>query len=134
MVEVGNKLLGKFADCLAESSAPVGRRAPAAPQPRRRRVRPSRRRAPRRHPPPAAAAPGEQSAAAAKDIAAGDLVAPGPQATSAPPPLRRVPAGDDDAVDLLDAAGVPVLKRLLPVVGVAAAAHRVWRLLVRPRG
>jgi type II secretory pathway component PulM len=45
-----------------------------------------------------------------------------------------VPAGNDDAVDLLDVAGAPVLKRLLPAVGVAVLLVVVWRLLVRPRG
>ena len=79
------------------------------------------------------AAPGEQSAAAAKDVAAATS-SPGPQATRTPPPLRRVPAANDDAVDLLDAAGAPLLKRVLPVVGAAVLLIVIWRLLVRPRG
>lgn len=121
MVEVGNKLLGKFADCLAEE---LGAGGSATPE-------------------PAAGAPaapaaseagaGEQAAAAAKDVAA-TTSSPRPQATTAPPPLRRVPAGNDDAVDLLDVAGAPVLKRLLPAVGVVVLLVVVWRLLVRPRG
>jgi carbon monoxide dehydrogenase subunit G len=108
MVEVGNKLLGKFADCLA---AELG-------------VDPVT---------PATDAPGEQTRAAARDIAAG-TAAKAPQATVPPPALRRVPAGDDDAVDLLEGAGAPLLKRVLPAVGVAVLLLVVWRLLVRPRG
>jgi hypothetical protein len=45
-----------------------------------------------------------------------------------------VAAGDDDAVDLLEVAGLPVLKRVLPVVGVVVLLLVVWRLLARPRG
>lgn len=108
MVEVGNKLLDKFAECLAAELGvePV---VPAAP------------------------APGEQTRAAAKDIAASTSAA-APQATTPPPALRRVPAGGDDAVDVLDVAGAPLLKRVLPAVGVAVLLLVVWRLLVRPRG
>ena len=121
MVEVGNKLLGKFADCLAEE---LGAGGSATPEP-----------AAGAPAAPAAseAAAGEQAAAAAKDVAAATS-SPRPQATTAPPPLRRVPAGNDDAVDLLDVAGAPVLKRLLPAVGVVVLLVVVWRLLVRPRG
>ena len=121
MVEVGNKLLGKFADCLAEE---LGAGGSATPEP-----------AAGAPAAPAAseAAAGEQAAAAAKDVAAATS-SPRPQATTAPPPLRRVPAGNDDAVDLLDVAGAPVLKRLLPAVGVVVLLAVVWRLLVRPRG
>ena len=130
LVEVGNKLLGKFADCLA---AQLGAAAPAA------------------------AAPGEQTGAAAQEIAASTSApspqatpaptpvpgsrpagaptpAPSPRPTPAPPALRRVPAGDDDVVDLLDGAGAPVLKRLLPAVGAAVLLLVIWRLLARPRG
>lgn len=108
MVEVGNKLLARFADCLAAELGlePV----PAAP-----------------------AGVGEQTRAAARDIAASTAAA-APQATTPPPALRRVPAGDDDAVGLLDVAGAPLLKRVLPAVGVAVLLLVVWRLLVRPRG
>jgi len=119
MVEVGNKLLGQFATCLeaeitagtpgeaAASAAAAG--APAAPQ--------------------AAAAPaipaGAQAAAAARDISAA-TAAPGAQATTAPPPLRRVP--DNEPIDLLETAGLPVLKRLLPLVGGIVVLLVLWRL------
>lgn len=128
MVEVGNKLLGKFADCLADelgggtataAGAAVATDTPAASAPA--------------GPSAAVAEPGEQTKAAAQDIAAG-ASSPAPQATTAPPALRRVPAGDDDAVDLLEVAGGPLLKRVLPVVGVVVLLLVVWRLLARRRG
>jgi len=115
LVEVGNKLLGKFADCLAAElgGGAVGE-APAVGA-------------------VATTAPEEQTMAAAQEIAAG-TASPRPQATTPPAALRRVPAGDDDVLDVLDVAGVPLLKRVLPVVGVAVLLLVVWRLLARPRG
>ena len=129
MVEVGNKLLGKFADCLADELGGHGATAPATTA----TASPAPAAGAPAAPAASGAAPGEQSAAAAKDVAAATSSS-APQATSAPPPLRRVPAADDDAVDLIDVAGVPVLKRLLPVVGAAVLVVVIWRLLVRPRG
>ena len=139
LVEVGNKLVAKFADCLAEELGAGGVAARAAAPTATSAPEPAATSAPEpAEGPPAApaasgAAPEEQSAAAAKDLAAATS-SPRPQATRTPPPLRRVPAADDDAVDLLDAAGAPVLKRLLPVVGAAVLLIVIWRLLVRPRG
>jgi carbon monoxide dehydrogenase subunit G len=132
LVEVGNKLLGRFADCLAvELGAGADTATTAASSAGSAAEKPAGR-APEATP-VATVAPGEQTKAAAQDIAA-STAAPSPQATTGSPPLRRVPAGDDDAVDLLDVAGVPVLKRVLPVVGVAVLLLVAWRLLARPRG
>jgi len=47
-------------------------------------------------------------------------------------PLR--PVADSEAIDLIGTAGMPVLKRLAPLVGGALLLLVVWRLLVRPRG
>lgn len=104
MVEVGNKLLGKFADCLADELS--GGSAPAA----------------------SAAPSGGQTAAAASDIASSTTAA-APQATTPPPSLRRLP--DDDAIDLLDTAGPAVLKRLAPLVGGLLLLLLLWRLRSR---
>lgn len=101
MVEVGNKILGKFAECLADELS--GK--------------------------PAAAA-GAETAAAAAGIAESTTAA-GAQATTAPPPLRRVP--EEEAIDLLGTAGLPVLKRVLPVVGAVVIALILWRLVSRRR-
>lgn len=106
MVEVGNKILGKFADCLADELA--GRPATAAA-------------------PPTA---GGETAAAAAGISESTTAA-GAQATTPPPPLRRVQ--DEEAIDLLDTAGLPVLKRVLPVVGAVVLLLLVWRLVARRR-
>lgn len=102
MVEVGNKILGKFAECLADELSGN----------------------------PAAAAAGVETAAAAAGIAESTTAA-GAQATTAPPPLRRVP--EEEAIDLLGTAGLPVLKRVLPVVGAVMIALILWRLVDRRR-
>lgn len=56
------------------------------------------------------------------------------EATSAPV-TRPVVADDqaDDAIDLLDVAGVPVLKRVVPVAGAVALGFVLWRLVRRRR-
>ena len=129
MVEVGNKLLGRFADCLAgELGSGSGGATTASPA-----AAPDAAAGAPASPAAATAGSDRQAAAAAKDISA-STSAPAPQATPVPPSLRRIPAGDDEAIDLLDAAGVPVLKRLLPVVGAVVLLLVIWRLLVRPRG
>ena len=122
MVEVGNKLLGRFADCLADelsggqpaAAAPAAASGASAPgTPALLRARRTARRLPR---------PGTSRRSTS---------APGPQATTRPPPLRRLP--DDDAIDLLGTAGGPVLKRLVPVVGALVLLLVLWRLSRRRR-
>lgn len=111
MVEVGNKLLGQFADCLAAElggGPPPGAAVGAAETP---------------------AAAGE-AAAAAREIAASTTIG-GPQATTAPPPLRTV--RESEPIDLLETAGLPVLKRLAPVLGAVILLIVIWRLLGRRR-
>ncbi len=106
MVEVGNKLLGRFADCLAGE---LGSAAPGA-----------------------ATAPAAQAAAAASDVAASTTGTPTPQARPAPSPtpIRRT---ENEAIDLLDTAGLPVLKRLAPVLVGLLAVLVLWRLVARRR-
>jgi hypothetical protein len=41
---------------------------------------------------------------------------------------------DDDAIDLLDAAGAPVLKRAVPVLAALTVVGLLWWLLSRRRG
>jgi carbon monoxide dehydrogenase subunit G len=85
MVDVSNKLLGRFTDCLsAQIAGGDAAEATAAPTP---------------------AAPQASATAAANGSAA------------ATKPVNRP---EPEAIDLLDAAGAPVLKRLLPVAGVVA--------------
>ena len=111
MVEVGNKLLGQFADCLAAELG--GGRPPGAPVGAAET--------------PAAAG---EAAAAAREIAASTTIG-GPQATTAPPPLRTV--RESEPIDLLETAGLPVLKRLAPVLGAVILLIVIWRLLGRRR-
>jgi hypothetical protein len=55
-----------------------------------------------------------------------------PAATAAPT-VRKIDQPEPEAIDLLESAGTPVLKRAVPVLGVAVAALIVWRLLRRRR-
>ena len=66
-------------------------------------------------PAPAAAAPAETAA-------------PTPDE---PPVVRRIDQPEPEAIDLLDSAGSSVLKRAVPVLGVAIVGLIVWRLLRR---
>ena len=97
MVDVGNKLLGQFADCLAErlSEAPSvpGIEPPAEP--------------PAPGPTPVA---GEPSAAEPRAV-------PPP---AAEPPAVPPPAAEPVPIDLIGVAGGAVLKRLVPALGVGA--------------
>ena len=65
---------------------------------------------------PASAAPGNGAAGGA---AGGAATAPGLNGTL-PPPAARPPG--EDAIDLLSVAGLPVLKRALPGIGILVAA------------
>ena len=121
MVEVGDKLLGRFADCLAGElgSGDVGAPAPVpAPSPEAARG-----------PSSDEAVPPDQPAAA---VAAATTGTPTPQARPAPSPtpIRRA---DNDAIDLLDTAGLPVLKRLAPLVVGLVVVIVLWRLVARRR-
>ena len=97
MVDVGNKLLGQFADCLAErlseGSPDSGTEPPAEP--------------PAPGPTPVA---GEPSAAEPRAV-------PPP---AAEPPAVPPPAAEPVPIDLIGVAGGAVLKRLVPVLGVGA--------------
>jgi len=91
LVDVSNKLLGMFAECLertlaADQAAPV------------------------------AAASGTASAV------------PGELATR-----REAPPPDTEAIDLLEAAGAPILKRALPAVAAVVVLVLLWRILRRIR-
>ncbi|HEY7273187.1 MAG TPA: hypothetical protein VH502_10670, partial [Actinoplanes sp.] len=79
MVDVSNKLLGTFADCL------------------------------------------EQTLAA-------DQPAPAAAVAESPPEAQRP---TPEAIDLLETAGAPVLKRVLPAVAAVAVLVLLWRLLRR---
>jgi carbon monoxide dehydrogenase subunit G len=116
MVEVGNKLLGRFADCLADELGSD----------------------------PAEAADAEAEAAVAEATAAGPALAqpapaPVPEPTPVPQPAPSpvpTPAPvsrpvNDESIDLVATAGLPVLKRLAPLVAGLIVLLVLWRLLRR---
>lgn len=72
---------------------------------------------------PVATTPAESTEPA--DVDAG---APAPA-----PTIRRIDQPEPEAIDLLESAGTPVLKRAVPVLGVAVAALIIWRLVRRRR-
>ncbi len=127
MVEVGNKLLGRFADCLAGELGGGDQGAAPVPAPS-----PKPAAGPSGGAKSGAAGPGEQAAAASSDLAASTAGTPTPQARPAPSPtpIRRT---ENEAIDLLDTAGLPVLKRLAPVIAGLLVLLVVWRLVARRR-
>lgn len=108
--DVGNKIIGQFADCLAARMAE-----------------------------PAAAVPGVGGAEAGAEAAEGaagsgaaragapGAGAPGAGTPSAPPPSA-------EPIDLFGTAGMPVLKRLAPALGGLVLLVLLWKLLHRRRG
>jgi len=118
MEEVGNKLLGRFADCLADTLG-SGEAADSSSE------------AKVTEPAAAAPAPAAADTAPAAAVAAATVGTPTPAArpSPAPTPLRR-PA-ENEAIDLLDTAGLPVLKRAAPVIIGLVVFFLFWRLVRR---
>jgi carbon monoxide dehydrogenase subunit G len=139
LVDVSNKLLGTFADCLERTLA-ADRAAPTAAAEGRAEA--------------VSGAPAAVSAGAVPGApAAVSAAVPGPSvATSAggvpgepvptsagglpaaanaarPEPPRPTP----DTIDLLEAAGVPLLKRALPALSAVVVLLLLWRILRRIR-
>ena len=52
-----------------------------------------------------------------------------PKADAAPPGVRRIDQAEPEPVDLIGTAGAPVVKRLLPAVGVLVILYLLWRWL-----
>lgn len=77
----------------------------------------------------ASAVAGTEAASAATD----PLAQGSPAAATSAPAVRKIDQPEPEAIDLLESAGTPVLKRAVPVLGVAVAALIVWRLLRRRR-
>jgi uncharacterized protein len=116
MEEVGNKLLGRFADCLADtlgSGDATGSSSEAAPA----------------EPAPAESPPAEESPAAA--VAAATLGTPTPAARPSPEPAQLRRPVENEAIDLLNTAGLPVLKRAAPVIVGLVVLFLFWRLVRR---
>ena len=108
MSDVGGKLIGRFADCLATEladSAPAAAPASAAP------------------------VPAEAAPAPAAVLDAPPAAADGRPAQAAPPE----PRSEAEAIDLMEAAGGAVAKRLVPVLGVFALLTALFVVLRRRR-
>ena len=73
----------------------------------------------------------DSSVAAAPAPAAAAPTADAAPASDEPPAVRRIDQPEPEAIDLLDSAGSSVLKRAVPVLGVAIVGLLVWRLLRR---
>jgi carbon monoxide dehydrogenase subunit G len=99
MEEVGNKLLGRFADCLADT---LGSGDAA-----------------------------DSSTEAAPAVAAATVGTPTPAARPSPEPTPLRRPVENDPIDLLDTAGVPVLKRAAPVIVGLVVLLLFWRLVRR---
>jgi carbon monoxide dehydrogenase subunit G len=116
MADVGNKLLGQFADCLARKLAAGDQPAPAAAATSQPAAATSQ--------PAAAEAPAGQPGTAPASVLDAPASAP---SRPTPAPARET----DDAIDLLGTAGLPVLKRAAPVLAGLALLALLLRLLRR---
>jgi carbon monoxide dehydrogenase subunit G len=112
MNDVGNKLLGQFADCLAQELG--GGASEPEPEP---------------EPEPAATT----TTASNTTTTTADAPAPPPPPTQPQPQTSPRPRPTEDTIDLLDLAGSPVLKRALPVVGVVVVLAIIAWLISRGR-
>jgi len=106
MVDVGNKLIGQFADCLAGKLAggeeEVSAEAPTVAMPVA-------------GVPAAAPAEGAPADGAAATAAAPPAPADAPTPAVAQVPRREVPTADVEPINLLESAGPAVAKRLVPI-------------------
>lgn len=118
--DVGNKIIGQFASCLATRMAePAG--GPAESDGAEG----------------AAAASGQDGAAAEGQASgAGAAAADGQTEGQAAAKAAAAPAWtpSTEPIDLFETAGMPVLKRLAPVLGGLVLLALIWRMLSRRRG
>jgi carbon monoxide dehydrogenase subunit G len=152
MVDVGNKLLNRFADCLAKElgsdavAAPAPAPAGAAPAsaaagvPADSQLASANGSAPVTTPAetavaatagtgtPAGRAAAEPAGTAGQESA--DLPTPA-ASVSGPASVLDAPRAEAEPIDLLDAAGGAVAKRLIPVIGLAALVAIVIAVLRR---
>jgi uncharacterized protein len=116
MADISNKLLNQFAECLSGKLA-GGDAGPAASGS------------------PAAAVPGQPAGAAAASQGGAPAAVLADSPASAPSRPAPAPAREtDDAIDLLGTAGLPILKRLAPVLAAGLLFAVVLSALRRRRG
>jgi uncharacterized protein len=109
MADVGNKLIGQFADCLAGKLAGAGAAVAAPP--------------PSAVADPVVAEPAEAAEPAERTEAAKPAPAPAPKAAPAPAPAAAAARAEStvEPINLVESAGPAVAKRLAPVVAALAA-------------
>jgi carbon monoxide dehydrogenase subunit G len=115
MAEVGAKLIGQFANCLAEELASPATAAPAPPSPSTA---------------PAAEPPAPDTAVTEDEgyVAPGQSVPAEEMREAEGPAPTRPPRAEAPPIDLLDVAGGSVAKRLAPVAALVALVLLVlWR-------
>ena len=115
--DVADKIIGQFASCVAEKLTPQADTAPAAPAATDTAAGSSNGTA------GTAAATAATAAPAAPAVPVTPATTSTPTAPTTPKPAVVTPSApmksDIDAIDLLDTAGAPVLRRLAPVLAVA---------------
>jgi carbon monoxide dehydrogenase subunit G len=118
MADVGERLIGRFADCLAQLfvESPAAEAEPAAVAGTGTAVTGTQEIPPS----PTTAEHAGLSAAAAEEVSAA-----GARGGAA--------FGENEPVDLLEVAGLPVAKRVLPVVAVLAVLIAIWAVFRRRR-
>ncbi len=111
MADISGKLMGQFADNLEALLEEQGTSAPAADA--------------------VASAPDAVAPAAASTAAAatGDAAAGTADTTADESKVRKISMAEPEAVDLLDTAGAPLMKRVAPVAGVALLILILRKLL-----
>jgi carbon monoxide dehydrogenase subunit G len=118
LADVSEKLLRQFVTNLETSVLTNGADAAA----------PATEAVPTTEPPASEAASSGPAASGEAQVVAEDG---SPTTTEAPPGLRRIESAPVEPIDLIDAAGAPMIKRLLPLVGGVVLLFVVWRLLRR---
>jgi carbon monoxide dehydrogenase subunit G len=118
MNDVGNKLLGRFADCLAGELAGTSTATPA-PAPAGAQ--------------PASAGSGVPAQSQADAGAGKPESAPAAQSSPAPASVLDAPPREAEAIDLVEAVGGAVAKRVIPVLAALAVSAIVFAVLRRRR-
>ena len=118
MSDVGNKLLGRFADCLAGELAGNSMAKPAA--------------APA-DAVPASAESGVSAQSQADSVSANPDSAAATESSPAPASVLDAPPREAEAIDLVEALGGAVAKRVIPVLAALALLAVVFAVLRRRR-
>jgi carbon monoxide dehydrogenase subunit G len=128
MADVGNKLIGQFADCLAGKLA-AGDLEPAVAPQDELDVNATPSAGAHDVTPGHIDAPAEPDMTA--DVAGAAVGAPKP---AAPAAARTIPVKEVEPIDLMASAGPAVLKRLAPLAGAGIIAILLFVILRRRRG